>query len=261
MNDVVNKKFSPEEVVNIAASKLEIISQLTSRMALATYTPNGDKDSPMHTELNNQDLSELVVAGGCISSILRKEISNDYDVFILNSKRGILNDLIENKSGSWTVRFVAGNDENQTYFDNPRIIMTALNSISRVQYILTDYATRSDLIADFDFLHCTASYTPADDRLYISHEAYDAIMNKKLIRHNKKRHVKKYREQKLMNAGWRSIADSLLDDTKTGIVWAKSGWEKQFVPMSLDEKKTFMTEMDELIDNIVNNTDPYLQTR
>src|SRR5690606_17584882 len=46
------------------------------------------------------------------------------------------------------------------------------------QFILTKYKTREELISDFDFKHCCMSYTPHNDRLFISKNAYECVLNK-----------------------------------------------------------------------------------
>lgn len=160
--------------------------------------------------------TDIVIAGGFFASVFNVETPNDTDVFILNNNVSKFSYLIytnePDPSGAvWSVRNDAG-----PYLKNPHIKATALNKDTKVQYILTDFTSRKELLADFDFVHCTTSYVPGEDKLYITREAYDCIMKKEL-RNNKKDKPADWRIDKFMSRGWRYAL-------KEGMVEPKTNW-------------------------------------
>ena len=162
------------------------------------------------------DHTDIVIAGGFFASVLNVEPPNDTDVFILNNNVNKFSYLIytnePDPSGSvWSVRSDGG-----AYLKNPRIKSLALNKDTKVQYILTDYKDRKELLTDFDFVHCTTSYVPPEDKLYITREAYDCIMKKEL-RNNKKDEPAMWRKDKFVNRGWRYAI-------KEGLVEPNTSW-------------------------------------
>ena len=166
-------------------------------------------------------LKDCVIAGGCISSMLRGETPNDYDVFIFNAKAPLLEFVMRYKPGGWVVRYYGGEDEDKEYdLNNDRILMTALNKKTKVQYILTTYQDRHEMLADFDFVHNTGCYVPTEDRLYLTKRMYDAAKTKTLIKIPNKRDIQDWRFKKFKNAGWRTEHDAMLAETDTSIASA-----------------------------------------
>lgn len=213
--------FSANETTKINLIKFKIkntIEQLGVFNFMAVSRMNGVRK--LSNNLLSEDVrSKMVVAGGFIKSQIRNEKHNDVDVFILSpegeNNRYILDILIDNKPGTWTIRF-SGEDD---YFYNEKIIMTAKNSITNIQYILTKYETRQDLITHFDYVHCMASYVYGDDsKLFITKETYDAINNKHLIP-NPKANIKPYRTKKFLDAGWKTPEDIIHEEVKSGVAY------------------------------------------
>jgi len=145
------------------------------------------------------------------SSILNGEQLNDIDVFVLNMNLDLFQDLISEKTGPWLVNyfFDEDNDPRSDDYKNDHVFATATNGEMKVQYILTDHKDRKSLLADFDYLHSTASYH--DGKLFINRETYDAIMNKTLVRQHKNKKVKAHREQKFVQRGWRTEEEAFID--------------------------------------------------
>lgn len=216
-----SENFSLLEQSHIQNTKEKLINLLHYNDALkikqiVNLQPDSNLKSISFETPENESMQDIVVAGGCIASIFNKEAINDYDIFILNSNRKLFNSLIENKTGIWKIRFVNDEEDNSKYFNNPHILMTATNvkntqSTDNIQYILTDYKSRQELIASFDFLHCTANYVPVENKMYITHNAYESITLKWLVRHNKERPPLEYRVKNLIRRGW-VLSNSALDE-------------------------------------------------
>lgn len=199
-NAITNQVFDREETTHIANVKAKLESTLSGAGVFdcmqLKVSDDGDRESITH-KLQPDQRHNIVIAGGVMASLISNEHVNDIDVFILNSKESLFNSLIRFKRGKWDVRYQLDEDEN---YYNPHIIATATNKESKVQYILTDFTNRQDILKDFDFLHCTCSYH--NEQLFISRETYDAIVKKHLICQNKKKKPKKWRIDKFLGRGW-----------------------------------------------------------
>ena len=154
-------------------------------------------DKLMHNE-------KVVVAGGCFASFLNKELPHDIDVFILddaNTKEYIryyVDDLNQSKPGLFKI----GSTD---YMNNDKIEFTAFDMNNKKQFITTSYTTRAELIAHFDMVHCCVSYTPYNDKLYITRDVFDTIKNMQ-IRSNQcgiMELIAPWRIEKMTRRGWR----------------------------------------------------------
>lgn len=144
---------------------------------------------------------DCVIAGGFFASTINGEPFKDIDVFVLKKNFSVYNDIAQFVNGDqWQIRDAMAAPE---YLKNPHIHDTDFNTRTKVQYILTDYATRQELIADFDYKHTTVSYVPLEKKLYITRGAFDAIRNKELIVNGNKE-PKAWRMEKFVNRGWRT---------------------------------------------------------
>lgn len=199
-NEITNPVFDREEITHIANAKAKLESALSGAGVFdcmqLKVSDDGDREAITH-KLQPDQRHNIVIAGGVMASLISNEKVNDIDVFILNSKESLFNSLIRFKGGKWDIRYQLNEDEN---YYNPHVIATATNKESKVQYILTDFTSRQDMLRDFDFLHCTCSYH--NDQLFISRETYDAIVKKHLICQNKKKKPKDWRLQKFLSRGW-----------------------------------------------------------
>ena len=142
----------------------------------------------------------MVIAGGFFSTMLGENPHyNDLDVFILDNNGPLFANCTSPSEG-WKFHI---NDGSSNYFKNQHILKTAKNDKNKVQYILTDYKTREELVASFDFVHCTISYDTMKDVLYITRRAYDANKNKELINNLKTEPPQSWRVQKFIVRGWK----------------------------------------------------------
>ena len=147
----------------------------------------------------------IVIAGGCWTSLFHGETPHDIDVFILNDQK--TKDFVHKYIQQ--IKFKNPSSEiikegNTNYIDNDSIEYTAFDMITKLQFITTKYNTRKELVAHFDMLHCCVSYTPWDDKLYISRDVYDTILKKEIRPQSGiVELVKPYRIEKMKQRGWR----------------------------------------------------------
>jgi hypothetical protein len=148
---------------------------------------------------------KVVVAGGCFASFLHNELPHDIDVFILDdakTKEYVRYYVDDAASRGKPDRFKIGSSN---YMDNDKIEYTAFDMNNKLQFVTTSYTTRAELIAHFDMVHCCISYTPYNDKLYITREVFDTIKNT-LIRSNQcgiMELVAPWRISKMEERGWK----------------------------------------------------------
>lgn len=141
----------------------------------------------------------LVVAGGAFVSWFYNKTPKDIDIFVLddvNAKRLVRENLelrgFKSKDMEYMKQTNDGAKHVQEVWEG-----TFMGAV--YQFIFTDCKTREELLADFDFKHCTVSYLK--DKLYITRNTYDAIANKHLIIHNDKVQTL-WRREKFLGKGW-----------------------------------------------------------
>lgn len=125
-------------------------------------------------------INRFVLAGGCFTSWYHGESPKDHDVFILGWNGNKLEPDV------WPEERYKLSDANYLNAINhkAKIVDVILDKQTKIQYIFTQYATREELMKSFDVEHACVSYTPHDDKLYISPLTFDCIKNKKLMAHN-----------------------------------------------------------------------------
>lgn len=182
MNNVI---FKPTEIALINAIKAQIQSMIHTKQIFW-----------------NGVYEDCVITGGVFPSLINGEKLKDIDVFILNKNINVYAHLTNNAAinDKWLIRDKGAGE----YLQNPHIHGTATNINTAVQYILTDYTSREELLKSFDYKHTTVSYVPKEDKLYITRGAYDAICNMNLIP-NGDNIPKHWRYSKFVNRGWRTI--------------------------------------------------------
>ena len=141
----------------------------------------------------------IVVAGGCWASSLHDRNYKDVDIFILDcsniEKEGI-RDLMK----AWDCE-----DKTEDYArNNDKIDAVWSSRRNKFQFIFTKHKTRKELIEDFDYVHCKASYN--EGKLYITRKIYDAIENRHLIVQNNK-NIQEWRRQKFLDRGYLEPAE------------------------------------------------------
>jgi len=119
---------------------------------------------------------KVVMAGGCFTSWYHNEPLKDVDVFILDST--YIADVLFQCVQQDPDRFKVGNS---SYMTNAKVSYTAFDTSTRIQYIVSEYKTREELLDHFDLEHDCISFT--DNKLYITREAFDAMRTKTLKNH------------------------------------------------------------------------------
>jgi hypothetical protein len=140
---------------------------------------------------------EVVIAGGGFHAIYHKNDTATVDVFLLNvNKRDAEN---------FPTKFTKIPDHYTLLIPN---VITALRpSVEATtgfstNFVLTQYKTRQELIADFDYAHCCISYNPIIDKLYASPLAFRAMRDRNLVI-NCGKYLNSPRTTWLVNMGFR----------------------------------------------------------
>lgn len=157
--------FSIEEITKISALK---------RHAQQARTLFLHKVSNAMVNHNWKD--KVVMAGGCFTSWYHNEPVKDIDVFILDST--YITDALFDCVNRDPDRFKVGNS---SYMSNAKVSYTAFDTSTRIQYIVSEYKTREELLDHFDLEHDCISFV--ENKLYISREAFDAMRTKTLKGH------------------------------------------------------------------------------
>ena len=175
---------------------------------------------------------DVVIAGGFFASCINDEQYKDIDVYVLKNNHHLYTNLTigyheqqeqkrlqakmmqQNGVGVTTsVDDFLGADEwersDTDYLGNPDILEVITNNHTKVQYMLTKYQTREELLAHFDYKHCKVSYDPSDDKLYINRETFDCIVNKILKINNENSVSKDWRRDKFRKRGWVQHVDDI----------------------------------------------------
>ena len=199
--------ISQSPAVSRVFERDKMTSTFTSEEKAIIYHLKQAIKKAMHdNNIGGDSNRDMVIAGGFFSTMFGESSHyNDLDVFILDNNKVLFDNCINNINNpvKWMVRHNSDVTARRPYFHNPHVIATAKNDLNKVQYILTDYKTREDLIASFDFVHCTISYDTMKDVLYITRRAYDANKNKHLINNSKTSEpAQTWRVQKFLDRGW-----------------------------------------------------------
>jgi hypothetical protein len=147
---------------------------------------------------------KVVVAGGCFTSFLHNELPHDIDIFILDDAKTkqYVKEYVDARILDKPGMFKIGSTD---YMNNDKIEFTAFDMNHKNQFVTTSYTTRAELIAHFDMVHCCVSYTPYNDKLYITREVFDTIKNTQ-IRSNQAgimELVAPWRISKMEQLGWK----------------------------------------------------------
>ena len=145
----------------------------------------------------------VVLAGGCFTSWYHGQRPKDYDVFILKNKHH--SKLIDHFDALCRVSPKRFQSTDMEYIRghglNAEITSVFIDNDTKVQYIVTEYETRKDLIDHFDAEHCCVSYEAEADKIFISPLALDCIENKRLKNHNQNQ-IADWRTKKFTQRGF-----------------------------------------------------------
>lgn len=162
--------FSPAERVKI----LELKASIQDRLL--------DLGAVEYPFLHNSPF--MFLAGGCFTSIFHNGEPKDYDFYIMAGNNAVENLVVEDlKFRILNKAFPNATVTTSIYAaKNPMIKEVWTDPTTKTQFMFTNYTSRLEIINDFDFVHCKASFQ--SHNLYITREIYDAINNKQLVVNN-----------------------------------------------------------------------------
>jgi hypothetical protein len=184
--ELAKKLFSIKETLMLTAIKRDL------------HRLFHDNRTIMEQQTWNRD--RMIIAGGCFASMLKGDTVNDYDVFLLDDDHNTkIMEYMETKYHDRDDVRIGSSG----YMNNDRIKKTMFFKESKFQYILTDFKTREELISHFDFKHCRVSYDLMTEKLYITRETMDLILNKELDPSRPDDLPNPWRYDKFYNRGWK----------------------------------------------------------
>jgi hypothetical protein len=190
------KQFTQDDLKKIAYLKEAGVSVMDN-MYRSIMAPN---------QITLDNNPNVVFAGGAFTSLYHDEMVKDYDVFILNDPdtRRIFFDSIETAKKINPDRF---QESDLNYLNNgstKNIHRITLDKSTKVQYIVTTYKTRKELLDSFDAEHACVSYQAG--KLYISPLTFDCI-KRKIIKAHKGNTIAVWRVDKFTKKGFKFEID------------------------------------------------------
>lgn len=154
---------------------------------------------------DNAGNDNIIIAGGCFTSWFYNENPKDIDVFVLKNDHSIVNTIINNASiidKDLSGRRFKETDSNYLHnAGNDNIERVVLDTKTNIQYIVTSYNTRQDLVKHFDTEHSCVSYSLAKNVLYITPKTFQCIASLKLVPHNGNK-IAEWRKEKFLKRGF-----------------------------------------------------------
>lgn len=168
----------------------------------------------------------LVVAGGAWASSIQGTRIKDIDIFVLDNCTDEVKEdiraLMKNTYGVGAVH----NTTDSYNRNNDKVTEVWRTTDKFVQIIFTKHKTRKELIEDFDYVHCKASYW--GEQLYITRQIYDAIVKMQLIPNNQK-NIQQWRREKFIDRGYKELGEQAPVEMNLGDILAaalKTGVKK-----------------------------------
>lgn len=147
------------------------------------------------------NLSDSVfLTGGAIASLLQGGEVNDWDLYFRDeqSMTSFVTYLDKYREDIADVKDVY---RDTLSVSGKMITEKAITMKDKTSFIVMTYGAPSFVKSTFDFLHTTAHYDIALNKLYISELVFDACVNKKLVSNNGEE-IKQYRLEKFINRGY-----------------------------------------------------------
>jgi hypothetical protein len=171
-----------------------------------------------------------MIAGGYFSSIYHGKIPHDIDVYVFAPEiealmvtlctMQISNKPAKPQSNIFAAAIAAGmatdppdiiTQSNISYMKNKNIrsVFTVAGrffkgkNFPNVQFIFSSYQSRTEVLAEFDYAHCTISYQHG--KLFMTPIAWDAMVRRKLVVNNPDM-VQEERKEKFCRAGFEVVS-------------------------------------------------------
>lgn len=129
-------------------------------------------------------------AGGCISSVIKRELVNDYDIFIKDKEALLkIKDYFTSIYDDTTEITILRNGRYKrlskknigSYGDLELLVTDRAITFGKYQIILVDSGEPVDVLNRFDFVHSMCAYDFQEDFIYISQYVYSKIKQKDLV--------------------------------------------------------------------------------
>ena len=143
--------------------------------------------------------NDIIVTGGCISSLFLSENINDIDLYFKSDLvLKTMKDYITDKK----MEFIKQMSTYSLRADDTALCITpnAITMKNNLQFITL--GTAHECRERFDFIHCMPWYDFAEDKLHISEAQYNSIKTKTLEINPKSEKIKPHRIQKYKDRGW-----------------------------------------------------------
>lgn len=155
--------------------------------------------------MTDKPIPNVVLAGGCFTSWIANEQPKDFDIFILDTADDTTKMTINGTIDGLIISHSENKDTSKEYikqFHDKVYRVTTLGN-TKDQIIQTTYKKREELIASFDFLHTCISYTPHDNKLYLSEAVFRAAKDK-ILRPNRNNKAQDWRIKKFVEKGFKN---------------------------------------------------------
>ena len=163
-----------------------LFNEMSSRSAISIY---GWQEMCQH----------IVLTGGAFASWLSYEEPKDIDVYILDGMTECMSKLGYGHFMDITQKMQAKTSYDATYHNKNIKAVENLPAHMPWQFIYSKFKTREELMADFDYKHCTISYYQG--RLYLTESAYRSAISRVLVPNNRDR-LTALRQDKFLARGW-----------------------------------------------------------
>jgi len=187
------EKFQPKSIEKIQDAKLRITRIVSKALA----------DPLMPDELVDLIKEHGIVTGGISASVFHNEFPNDYDIYFKNKEA--LREFARIMTSRNIVRTIVKDIDpryHTTTQVSGKLVTTRATTLFNNLQIIT--MGTSELINDFDFIHCKPSLDLKTNTYYISPREYASIEHKRLVRNTTtSQKIDNDRLKKFKDRGWK----------------------------------------------------------
>jgi hypothetical protein len=189
-----------------------------------------DEDLRSELELN------IIVTGGCITSMLLNEKVNDYDIYIKDKVvlGKLINYYINKINKKYPYYTIESIEKDERFFikiksdgvieeslklektENPTydVLFVSSNAITlsdKIQIVVRFFGNPEQIHENFDYIHCTCYWKSWDNELVLPPRALEAIINKELVYSGSKYPICSIiRSRKFIKRDWQITAGQYL---------------------------------------------------
>ena len=191
-HEKLNVRFEPRSIEKIQDAKLRILRIVHSAL----------QDPLMPNELVELIREEGVVSGGISASVFHNTHPNDYDIYFKTDEavRKFAQIMLKRNMVKTIVKDVDPRYHVLTQVNGKLVTSRATTLYNDLQIITMG---TSDMIKEFDFIHCKPYLDLKTNTYYISPSEYKSIENKVLVRNKTAAMIDKKRIEKFKERGWK----------------------------------------------------------